>query len=56
MSNNEPYKFEITWFLFYYLKVTLNANLSIAVKGTCKSIELGMKKGQWHVYRENAIF
>ena len=33
--------------LFYYLKKKLNANISIAVKGPSKSIELDMKRGQY---------
>ena len=35
--------------LFYYLKKKLNTNISKAVKGPSKSIELDMEKGQYAI-------
>ena len=45
-------KAQNSWSLSYYLKKKLNTNLSIAVKGSIKCLELDMKKGQWYVYKK----
>ena len=45
-------KAQNSWSLFYYLKKKLNTNLSIAVKGSIKCLQLDMKNGQWYVYKK----
>ena len=48
----EHYKLKITGSLFYYQNKG-NTNFSIAVKGPTKSMQPDMKKGPWHVYKDN---